>query len=63
MDTKPTLTVREMMSFLNVSRPTAYELVNSPGFPAFRIGKKILINTERLKEWIKQQEVKNHEDQ
>lgn len=63
MESKQTLTVREMQDYLCVSRSTAYELVNTPGFPAFRIGKKILVNVERLKEWIKQQEVKNREDQ
>ena len=62
MTTKANLTVKEMMDFLNVSRATAYELVNMSGFPAFRVGRKILINSDRLKEWMRAQEVNNSAD-
>ena len=46
------LTVEEMAEYLNIGRKTAYELVNSKGFPSFRIGKRILVNVEKLNEWI-----------
>ena len=49
---KRTLTVSELQAELGIARTTAYELVNSKGFPAFRIGKKILVNAEKLREWI-----------
>lgn len=52
MEAKRTLTVSELQTVLGVGRSTAYELCNSDGFPSFRIGKKILINAEKLKEWI-----------
>lgn len=52
METKRTLTVKELQAELGVGRSTAYELCNSKGFPAFRIGKKILVNTEKLMEWM-----------
>ena len=53
MEVKRTLTVKELQTALSVGRSTAYELVNSKGFPAFRIGKKILISAEGLEEWMK----------
>ena len=54
MTEKKTLTVEETMKYLGVGRSTIYELVNSKGFPSFRIGKKILVNADALQEWIDQ---------
>lgn len=53
METKRTYSVKDLQDYLGIGRTTAYELVNSKGFPAFRIGKKILVNAEGLEEWIK----------
>ncbi len=50
-----TMTVEAMMKELPVSRKTAYELVKQKGFPAFRIGNRILVNREGLQRWIDQQ--------
>lgn len=47
-----TLTVDEMAAELNISRPTAYELVKQEQFPAFRIGQRILVNRAGLQRWI-----------
>ena len=55
MESKQTLTVKELQKILSISRVTAYTLVNSEGFPAFRIGKKILVNVDALSEWMKKQ--------
>lgn len=50
------INVPELAQMLRIARPTAYDLVNSEGFyPAFRIGRKILINMELLKQWMKEQ--------
>ena len=49
---KMTLTVDEMSEELNVSRPTAYELVKQEGFPAFRLGQRILVNRAGLQKWL-----------
>ena len=54
MNDKKTLSVEETREYLGVSRSTIYELVNTKGFPSFRIGKKILVNTDALQEWITQ---------
>ena len=47
-----TMTVDEMAAELNISRPTAYELVKQELFPAFRIGQRILVNRAGLQRWI-----------
>ncbi len=56
---KGVMDVREMQLYLSIGRKKAYELVNSKGFPAFRIGKKILVSKEGLDKWMKEQEERN----
>lgn len=46
---KLTITVAEM---LNICLPKAYELTRIEGFPCLRIGRKVLIPLEGLKEWV-----------
>lgn len=53
---KANMTVREMGAYMGVGRKKSYELVNSKGFPAFRIGRKILISKEGLEKWIQKQQ-------
>lgn len=56
MEVKSTLTVIEMADYLHIGRNTAYDLVHSKGFyPAFKIGRKILVNLDKLKQWIDEQ--------
>ena len=56
MEERLSISVPELMEQMGISRKFAYELVNSRGFyPVFRIGKKILINVELLKQWMKEQ--------
>lgn len=50
------MTVAQMAEFLHISSDTAYELVHSRGFPAFRVGRKILVTREKLMEWIAKRE-------
>lgn len=38
--TKNVLTVTEMAEYLNISRPTAYQMTHIKGFPTFRIGRR-----------------------
>ena len=52
MENKKNISVSGLCDYLGIGRATAYELVNSEGFPSFRIGKRILINVEALQEWI-----------
>ncbi len=50
-----TMTVDEMAAELNISRPTAYELVKQEHFPAFHIGQRILVNRAGLQRWVDEQ--------
>ncbi len=50
-----TLTVPQFCKQMNISRVVAYDMINSTGFPAFRVGTKYLINTRGLQQWINQQ--------
>ena len=47
------LSVPEMAAALGISRAGAYELARSEGFPALRIGTRIVIPKDELREWIK----------
>ena len=47
------LSVPEMAAALGISRTGAYELARSEGFPALRIGTRIVIPKDELREWIK----------
>ena len=49
---KQTISVQELSSQLGISLPKAYELVKTPGFPVIRIGTRILIPVDALKEWL-----------
>ena len=47
------LSVPEMAAALGISRAGAYELARSESFPALRIGTRIVIPKDELREWIK----------
>ena len=38
----------ELASILGISRNKAYELTNRPGFPKYRLGKKIIISKKQF---------------
>lgn len=47
-----TMTVEEAGKQLGVSRPVAYELAKRPDFPAIRVGRRILVSSEGLRQWL-----------
>lgn len=49
------LSVLEMAAALGISRAGAYELARSEGFPALRIGARIVIPKDKLQEWVDKQ--------
>ena len=52
-DDRPlTLTVMEVAEALRISRAGAYDLVRTEGFPALRIGSRIVIPKEKFIEWM-----------
>lgn len=46
------LTVSDIQKILRIGRCTAYEIVNTPGFPAKRIGRSIRIPREGFEKWL-----------
>ena len=46
------LSVLEMTAALGISRAGAYELARTEGFPALKIGTRIVIPKDELKEWV-----------
>lgn len=52
-ETKVTLTIAEAAKKTGIGRCKLEELIHSNSdFPYFRVGKKVLINSELLKEWL-----------
>lgn len=49
---KRTMTVKEFASLMGIGYIKAYELTRSKDFPCIRVGKKILVITSKIDEWI-----------
>ena len=49
-----TVTVPEMAEMLGIGRIKAYELANIKGFPAIRLGKRIVVPVDQLKKWLEE---------
>ena len=49
------ITPHELAETLGISLPFSYKLIRTKGFPSFRVGKKWLIATDKLMEWIANQ--------
>ena len=52
---KLTMTVEETGKVLGLSRPTMYKLVQRADFPVVRVGRRMLVSTEGLREWVKKE--------
>lgn len=46
------ITVHEVAEMLQISLPTAYALVKSPGFPVINLGRKKLIPKAEFNAWL-----------
>lgn len=49
------LSTTEAAEMLGISRPTLYTLINRADFPSFRVGSRVLISAEGLREWVQLQ--------
>lgn len=49
---KLTLSAKEAAACIGVSMPTMYELAARKDFPATKLGKKVIISAEGLRQWI-----------
>lgn len=45
----------EAARLLGVSRPTVYNLLNREDFPSFRVGNRVLVSVDGLRDWIDRQ--------
>ena len=46
------LDVRHIQNIMGISRAGAYELVHTPGFPAFRSGRLIKVSKKAFFDWM-----------
>lgn len=46
------ITIKELMGMLHISRTTAYALTRRADFPTTRIGKRVVIPEDALREWL-----------
>ena len=46
------LNVKQLADLLGISDSSVYELIQEDDFPSLRIGKRIVIPKEELREWI-----------
>jgi len=53
------LKVKDIQDILNISKNSAYELVNSKNFPAIKIGRCLRIPRDSFKEWVERQATNN----
>ena len=49
---KLVLSVPEAAELLGISKSKMYEVVRIKGFPAIRVGKRVLVNAKRLEAWL-----------
>lgn len=55
---KAALSVEELRRELGLGKNGAYELVRMPGFPAIKLGKRIIIPRRGLEKWLEENEGK-----
>lgn len=48
------LEVKDIQKVLKISKPIAYALTRKSGFPSIRVGKRVLIPRDGLKNWIEE---------
>ena len=53
-----TLSAVELSAYLGISRSGAYNLMQAAGFPAFRIGDRIMVTRSAFERWLEEQQRK-----
>ena len=46
------LNAMQVAKYLGISKQGAYNLMNSESFPTLRVGKRLLVSSDRFLEWI-----------
>ena len=52
------MNAEQVSSFLNISRAGAYQLFHAWDFPSVRIGKRMVVQKDKLLEWLEEQSQK-----
>ena len=52
---KLAFTVDEFAAAYGIGRTKVYELINTAGFPAVRLGRRVIIPIDMLKQWFAKQ--------
>lgn len=58
MSEKLVYSVPEVAKLLGLNRVTVYKLAKQDGFPAVRIGRRIIIPKKALEEWLEREATK-----
>lgn len=61
MKDKLTISVSDLGKYLGIGRTLAYQLSRSEGFPILKVGKRVLVPIEGLKEWVNKNSAKEEE--
>lgn len=48
------ISVKDLARVLGVSKPVAYRLANSKGFPVLQIGRRKVIPVKNLEKWLEE---------
>ena len=56
------MNMTDVAAALGISRAGAYKLAHSADFPAFQIGKRIVVSREKFLDWLNRRENKNAPD-
>ncbi len=51
---KVAMNVEDLAKTLGISKPKAYELAHSHGFPCIRLGKRVIIPIAPFEQWLKE---------
>ena len=54
-----TLNAQQMAEILNISKNMAYTLMHSEGFPTIHVGKRLLVQKNKLLQWMDEQSERN----
>lgn len=52
---KVAINMAEFASVMSIGRNKAFELIRQPGFPAVRVGRRVIIPVTALKSWLEKQ--------
>lgn len=55
---KNTYSAAEISEYLGISIVGTYNLMQSQGFPSFRIGRRILVTRTAFEKWLDEQQLK-----